>query len=207
MNLKEEEIYMLKQTLAPEKGDICAEIKTNMGTICVKLFPNEAPNTVENFVTHSKNGYYNGVIFHRIINGFMIQGGDPTGTGRGGESIWGRGFEDEIDFSLHNFYGALSMANTGRPFSNGSQFFIVQAKQVSDDLVSQMKNLPEMFSEDAIEAYKKNGGTPWLDGKHTVFGQVFEGMDVVEKIASVRTDMLDKPFEDIVIEEINIKEI
>lgn len=198
---------MLKQTLAPEKGDICAAIKTNMGTICVKLFPNEAPKAVENFVTHSKNGYYNGVTFHRIINDFMIQGGDPTGTGMGGESIWGRGFEDEIDFSLHNFYGALSMANTGRPFSNGSQFFIVQAKQVSDDLISQMKNLPEMFCEDAIEVYEKNGGTPWLDGKHTVFGQVFEGMDVVEKIALARTDMLDKPFDDIVIEKITIKEI
>ena len=197
---------MIKQLKKPEKGEKYAIIKTNMGTISAKLFEKETPKTVENFVTHSKNGYYDGIIFHRIIDNFMIQGGDPTGTGCGGESIWGKGFEDEIDFDLHNFYGALSMANTGRPFSNGSQFFIVQAKEVSEDLISQMQQIPEMFSKETIDTYRSIGGTPWLDGKHTVFGQVFEGMDVVEKIAKVRTDMLNKPFEDVVIETIEIKE-
>lgn len=196
---------MLKQNEKPVQGESYAVIRTNLGEISVRLFPNEAPKTVENFLTHAKNGYYNGVIFHRVIRDFMVQSGDPTGTGMGGESIWGKGFEDEIDFSLHNFYGALSMANTGRPFSNGSQFFIVQAKDVSDDFLSQMKRLPDMFSEEAVEKYEQCGGTPWLDGKHTVFGHVFEGMDVVEKIAAARTDMLDKPFEDIVIESIEIK--
>ncbi|MBQ7581166.1 MAG: peptidylprolyl isomerase, partial [Clostridia bacterium] len=117
---------MLKQNEKPTPGESYAVIRTNLGEISVRLFPDEAPKTVENFLTHAKNGYYNGVIFHRVIRDFMVQSGDPTGTGMGGESIWGKGFEDEIDFSLHNFYGALSMANTGRPFSNGLQFFIVQ---------------------------------------------------------------------------------
>ena len=196
---------MLLQSKVPETGEKFAVIKTNLGNISVKLFPNEAPKTVENFLTHAENGYYNGVIFHRVIKDFMVQSGDPTGTGCGGESIWGKGFEDEIDFQLHNFYGALSMANTGRPFSNGSQFFIVQAKQVSPDLLGQMKQLPEMFSAEAVEKYEKDGGTPWLDGKHTVFGQVFDGMEIVEEIAASRTDMLDKPFEDIIIQEVEIK--
>lgn len=196
---------MINQIDRPVSGETYAVIKTNMGEISVRLFPNEAPKTVENFVKHSNDGYYNGIIFHRVIENFMIQGGDPTGTGRGGESIWGRGFEDEIHPDLHNLRGALSMANTGMPFSNGSQFFIVQAKEVSDDLISQMKQIPEMFSEQVIENYSNMGGTPWLDGKHTVFGQVFEGMDVVDTIAGVKVDMLDKPYDDVVIETIEIK--
>lgn len=202
-----EEKNMLIQNQTPEKGETIAVIKTNFGDISIKLFPDKAPKTVENFLTHAKNGYYNGVIFHRVIKDFMIQTGDPTGTGMGGESIWGRGFEDEIDFELHNFYGAVSMANTGRPFSNGSQFFIVQAKDISSDLLSQMKRLADMFSAEAVEKYEKDGGTPWLDGKHTVFGQVFDGMETVEKIAAQKTDMLDKPFEKVQIETIEIKTI
>ncbi|MEE0897523.1 MAG: peptidylprolyl isomerase, partial [Acutalibacteraceae bacterium] len=110
-------------------GDTLATIKTNMGEIKVKLFPEGAPKTVENFTTHAKKGYYNGLIFHRVIKDFMIQGGDPTGTGMGGESIWGDSFEDEFDVKLHNIKGALSMANAG-PNTNGSQFFIVQADNV-----------------------------------------------------------------------------
>ena len=117
---------MASQLSMPTKGDMIAIMKTNRGTIKFKLFPNECPKTVENFTTHAKNGYYEGIIFHRVINNFMIQGGDPTGTGRGGESIWGGSFEDEFDLGLHNLRGALSMANAG-PGTNGSQFFIVQA--------------------------------------------------------------------------------
>jgi len=195
---------MIRQLDKPVSGETVAIFKTNMGDISVRLFPQAAPKTVENFVTHAKNGYYNGTIFHRIIENFMIQGGDPTGTGRGGESIWGHGFEDEFDRDLHNIRGALSMANTSMPFSNGSQFFIVQAKEVSADLLRQMKALPDLFPEESIKAYEELGGTPWLDNKHTVFGQVFEGMDVVDNISSVKTDMLDKPFNDVVIETIEI---
>ena len=102
---------MSKQTRAPQQGDTVATMKTTLGDIKILLFPDAAPKAVENFVTHAKNGYYNGIIFHRVIPDFMIQGGDPTGTGRGGESIWGRSFEDEFSVDYHNIRGALSMAN------------------------------------------------------------------------------------------------
>lgn len=195
---------MASQLSMPVTGDKIAIMITNRGTIKIKLFEKECPKTVENFATHAENGYYEGIIFHRVINNFMIQGGDPTGTGRGGESIWGRSFPDEFDINLHNLRGALSMANAG-PNTNGSQFFIVQAGSVDDGLMGQMEAIGEkMFPAECIEDYKKVGGTPWLDFKHSVFGQVFEGMDVVDAIAQTRVDMLDKPFEDVVIEKIEI---
>ena len=190
-----------------KKGDVIATIKTNFGSIRVKMLPEAAPKAVENFLTHARNGYYNGIIFHRVINDFMIQGGDPTGTGMGGESIWGDPFEDEFTPDARNFRGALSMANAG-PNTNGSQFFIVQANSVDDNLLSQMEQIGErMFPKQTIEDYKAVGGTPWLDFKHSVFGQVYEGMDVVDEIAARRVDMLDKPFDDVVIEKIDIEEI
>lgn len=192
--------YQLK---LPQSGDIVAEMKTNMGSIKIKLFPKEAPKAVENFVTHSKNGYYNGLIFHRVIKDFMIQGGDPTGTGMGGKSIWGESFEDEFDPALHNLRGSLSMANSG-PNTNGSQFFIVQASTVPQNMLDQMKQMPESFPEATVAAYAENGGTPWLDFRHTVFGQVYEGMDVVDAIADVKTAGSDKPVEDVVINGIEI---
>lgn len=192
--------------LLPASGeDTVAVMHTNMGDIHIKLFADKAPKTVKNFVTHAKDGYYNGLIFHRVIKDFMIQGGDPTGTGMGGESIYGSSFEDEFDPSLHNLRGALSMANAG-PNTNGSQFFIVQAKAVPDNMIDQMRSMPESFPEDIVDFYEKNGGTPWLDFRHTVFGQVFEGMDTVDKIASVEVGAADKPVEDVVITSIEIKE-
>lgn len=197
---------MASQLSMPAKGDMIAIMTTNRGTIKFKLFSNECPKTVKNFTTHAKNGYYEGIIFHRVINNFMIQGGDPTGTGRGGESIWGAPFEDEFDLGLHNVRGALSMANAG-PGTNGSQFFIVQAGTVDGNLMGQMEMIGEkMFPADCIADYKKVGGTPWLDFKHTVFGQAYEGMDVVDEIAKTRVDLMDKPFDDVVIEKIEIGE-
>ena len=193
--------YQLKPIGA---GDTLATIKTNMGEIKVKLFPEEAPKTVENFTTHAKNGYYNGLIFHRVIKDFMIQGGDPTGTGMGGESIWGDSFEDEFDVKLHNIKGALSMANAG-PNTNGSQFFIVQADNVPANMIGQMKEMPESFPEDIVKAYEEKGGTPWLDFRHTVFGQVVEGIEVVDSIANVKVGPGDKPVDNVVIETISIE--
>ena len=193
--------YQLKTIGA---GDTLATIKTNMGEIKVKLFPEEAPKTVENFTTHAKNGYYNGLIFHRVIKDFMIQGGDPTGTGMGGESIWGDSFEDEFDVKLHNIKGALSMANAG-PNTNGSQFFIVQADNVPANMIGQMKEMPESFPEDIVKAYEEKGGTPWLDFRHTVFGQVVEGIEVVDSIANVKVGPGDKPVDNVVIETISIE--
>ncbi|MBQ2775399.1 MAG: peptidylprolyl isomerase [Clostridia bacterium] len=197
---------MSKQRRTPEKGDITATIKTTMGDIKVILFPDAAPKAVENFTTHAKNGYYNGIIFHRVIPDFMIQGGDPLGKGIGGESIWGRSFEDEFSPDYHNLRGALSMANAG-PNTNGSQFFIVQAKSVDERFIPQMERLPEMFTAESVEDYKEVGGTPWLDFRHTVFGQTVEGMDVVDAIAAVKRNASDKPLEDVSIISIDIEEV
>lgn len=183
-----------------------AIIKTNKGDMSFELYPQYAPKAVENFATHAKNGYYNGLIFHRVIKDFMIQGGDPTGTGCGGESIWGKSFEDEFSLDARNYYGALSMANSG-PNTNGSQFFIVQAKSVPDSLLSQMEGLKDNgYPQAVIDKYKEVGGTPWLDFHHTVFGMITQGTDVLEDIASTRTGMSDKPVYDVVIDTIEIED-
>ena len=161
---------------------------------------------MENFITHAKNGYYNGILFHRVIRDFMIQCGDPLGNGTGGESIWGRPFADEFTPELHNIRGALSMANAG-PGTNGSQFFIVQASECPAQMLEQMRQLEDRgFPAECAQAYAQLGGTPWLDFKHTVFGQVFAGMDVVDNIAAARVDGADKPLEDIKIIEIEVQE-
>lgn len=189
-----------------DANEALVAIKTTAGTITIKLFPEQAPLTVENFLTHAREGYYNGTIFHRVINGFMIQGGDPLGNGTGGESIWsgkdktidsGNGFRNEISAFLYNIRGSLSMANAGAD-TNGSQFFINQnSTDVSGELSS------GKYPGKIIEAYK-NGGNPTLDGRHTVFGQVIEGMDIVDTIASTETDEADKPLQTIQIENIDI---
>lgn len=138
-------------------------LETNQGNIEVRLMPDIAPKTCENFIKLAAKGYYDGIIFHRVIKGFMIQGGDPTGTGRGGESIWGSPFEDEVNNLVSfNKPGILAMANSG-PNTNGSQFFITTA------------------------------ATPWLDMKHTIFGEVVSGYDVVQKIENTAVDSSDKP--------------
>lgn len=188
------------------KDGLKATVKTNRGDMEFILFPEVAPKAVENFVTHAKEGYYNGLIFHRVIKDFMIQGGDPTGTGAGGQSVYGHSFEDEFSLDARNYYGALSMANAG-PNTNGSQFFIVQAKTVPESLLAQMEQLKNNgFPQEVIDNYKKVGGTPWLDFHHTVFGQLIEGVDVLEAIASVKCGMADKPVYDVVIETIEIAE-
>lgn len=184
------------------KGPI-ATIQTNRGNIKIQLFPEQAPKTVENFVGLAKKGYYDGIIFHRVIPEFMIQGGDPTGTGMGGESIFGHPFEDEFSDQLFNLRGALSMANAG-PNTNGSQFFIVQAKQVPANMLEQLKTAG--YPEEIIKAYQTMGGTPWLDHRHTVFGQVIDGMDVVDEIANVQRDAQDRPLYDVVMEKVTIDE-
>ncbi|MGN0527844.1 MAG: peptidylprolyl isomerase [Eubacterium sp.] len=186
------------------KDGVKAVIKTNRGDMTFVLFPQVAPKAVENFTTHAKNGYYDGLIFHRVIKDFMIQGGDPEGTGCGGESIWKKSFEDEFSLDARNYYGALSMANSG-PNTNGSQFFIVQAKTVPSNLLAQMEQLTDKgYPRECIDNYKEVGGTPWLDFHHTVFGQLIDGADVLEDIASVKTGMSDKPVYDVVIDTIEI---
>lgn len=196
---------MLEQIREPNKGEEIAILNTNHGAIKIRLFEEAAPKTVENFKGLINKGYYNGIIFHRVIDNFMIQCGDPTGTGMGGESIFGKKFEDEINLNFRNFRGALSMANAG-PNTNGSQFFIVQAGPVSADVISQMRSAgPQKgYPDEIVDVYENLGGTFWLDGKHTVFGQVFEGMEVVDEIASLKVDFRDKPIEDVVIKSAEI---
>lgn len=177
-------------------------IQTNHGDIKVQLFDELVPKTVKNFVELAKQGYYDGVIFHRVIPDFMIQGGDPTGTGMGGESIYGKTFEDEFSNQLYNLNGALSMANAG-PNTNGSQFFIVTNTNVPKKMIRQLKAAE--FPEEIVEAYRKDG-TPWLDGHHTVFGQVIEGMDVAEAISKVDRNYEDRPTEDVVMEKVLVEE-
>ena len=185
------------------QASLHALIKTNHGDIKVALFPEQAPKTVANFVGLAKQGYYDGVIFHRVIEDFMIQGGDPSGTGMGGESIYGESFEDEFSRELYNLKGALSMANAG-PNTNGSQFFIVTASNVPSTMLGQMQELG--FPEEIVATYATEGGTPWLDQRHTVFGHVVEGMDVVIAINKVVTGLQDKPVEPVVLETIDVLE-
>ncbi|MGE7366270.1 peptidylprolyl isomerase [Desemzia incerta] len=183
------------------ENEIKAIIRTNMGDITIKLFPEIAPKTVENFVGLAEKGYYNGIIFHRVIPDFMIQGGDPTGSGMGGESLWGDSFEDEFSTETFNIYGALSMANAG-PNTNGSQFFIVTASNTPANMVAQLEAAG--YPAEIVEEYKNNGGTPWLDQRHTVFGQVIDGMAVANSIQNVKRGFQDKPVNDVVIETIEL---
>ena len=147
-----------------------ATLHTSAGAIVLELHDEDAPKTVENFLKLVRDGFYDGVIFHRVIPDFMIQGGDPTGTGSGGP-----GYQFEDEFNDHKVVrGALAMANAG-PNTNGSQFFIVTTE-----------------------------ATPWLDGKHTVFGRVTDGMDVVDAISALETDARDRPVQDVVIERVDV---
>lgn len=177
-------------------------METTAGNIELTLYPELAPKAVENFIQHAKDGYYDGVTFHRVIKDFMIQGGDPEGTGMGGESIWGEPFEDEFSQQLFHFRGALSMANSGAD-TNGSQFFIVQNQDLDPALEEQLKEAG--YPSEVIAAYTEQGGTPHLDQVHTVFGQVKKGMDVVDAIAAVEVDADGRPADKIVINKITVK--
>lgn len=210
----------LKQFADIEEGEVYAKINIEgYGTITVKFFPEEAPKAVENFITHAKEGYYDGVTFHRILDDFMIQGGDPTGTGAGGESIWGASFEDEFAEDLHPYRGALCMANAGSN-TNGSQFFIVQADaayiaSMEEMLQAQYEvTLGEYIkmgydtelTDEQVKNYETYGGTPWLYEHHTVFGQVMDGFDVLDAVAGVKTNSSGTPESPVVITSIEVIE-
>lgn len=183
-NLDKVPLPQLSNKVADNESEV--RVSTTMGDITIKLFNQYAPLAVENFLTHAKAGYYNDTIFHRVINHFMIQGGDPKGDGSGGTSIWhdkdtsidsGNGFKNEISTSLYNIRGALSMANAG-PDTNGSQFFINQNNSNQTQKLDK-NNYPTKI----VQAYK-HGGNPSLDGSYTVFGQVIAGMAVVGRTKS-----------------------
>ena len=194
-----------KQMEEPKEGDKIAIFHIeNYGDVTVKLFDNIAPKAVENFVTHAEEGYYNGVIFHRVIEEFMIQGGDPLGTGRGGESIWGSGFEEELDASVLPYKGALCMASAGSGTSSlGSQFFIVQGNY-NDEKDTYIKNYGLSNLIDASKKYNGDVGRLVGLGQYTTFGQVIDGLDIIDEIAKVETDSNDKPLENVVISSVEI---
>lgn len=190
------------QTGMPEKGETVAIIHVkDYGDISAKFFYEDSPLAVENFLTLAANGYYDGIIFHRVIQNFMIQGGDPTGTGMGGTSMWGKEFKNEYSDRLAQINGSLAMARTQALDTNGSQFFINNGPEMDEATLGNM-GIPEEFTE----VYLEHGGNPHLQGQYTVFGQVYDGMDVVEAISSAATDTMDKPLEDIVIESIEVTE-
>ncbi len=203
----------------PEAGEKIAVITVkDFGEIKIKLFPEAAQKGVENFVGLAEMNYYDELIFHRIIPSFMNQGGDPRGTGTGGNSVWGGDFDGGIPEGLYHFSGAVAYANSGATSTNGSQFYIVNTAEGEFNLggtyladgsiyyyqtfeeagMTQPKNVQDMYME--------KGGTPSLDGKYTVFGQVFEGMDVVRAMAQVETDENDKPLTAVVMESVRIVE-
>lgn len=200
----------LIQLSAPDDDDTLAVIKTSMGNITVRFFPDEAPLAVENFLALSESGYYDGVIFHNVIADYLIQSGDPTGTGTGGESsfLGSDGtpdvFADEFSSNLFHLSGALAMANSGTPDSNSSQFFIVAESEVSADELDHLQSLG--YPDELIDAYRTYGGIPQFDYRYTVFGCVVDGMDVVRDISRVCTSSSGggRPTEDIIIESVEI---
>ncbi|PIQ78367.1 peptidylprolyl isomerase [Candidatus Peregrinibacteria bacterium CG11_big_fil_rev_8_21_14_0_20_46_8] len=163
------------QAAAPKSGDTIATMTTNKGVIKIRFFAEQAPKTVENFTELAKKGFYDGLTFHRVIPNFMIQGGDPDGNGTGGETWNNEVLLDEFSDELTHLRGSLSMANRG-PNTGTSQFFIVQNPQ----------------------------GTPFLDGRHAVFGQVYEGLEVVDAIVNSKRDGNDKPIEPVIMEKVEI---
>jgi cyclophilin family peptidyl-prolyl cis-trans isomerase len=198
----------------PEQGEeiIVMTIK-DYGTVKIQLFPEVVPAAVENFVTHAKDGYYDGLTFHRIISEFMIQGGDPLGTGTGGESIWGSKFDSGMTSKLHHFTGALAYANSGSTMTSGSQFYICVNKDLSEEEMQQWYDGGYRFDDETMKKYVEVGGQPYLDqgifagkGKgYTVFGQVFEGQDVIEAVSKVQTAS-DKPIQPVIIESVKVEQ-
>ena len=207
VNLENESVLNFQ---APEQGEKIAVVTfKNFGDVKIKLFPEESEKGVENFMTHIENGYYDELIMHRIVKDFVIQGGDPTGTGGGGEDCWGnKGFEQCISPNLHHFVGAVAYAVNAMDKLNGSQFYIVTGESINEDY---LKNLAasygKSFSETVQNAYYAFGGQPFLDNDYEVFGQVFDGLDVCLKIQDVAVDMSNsKPIDSVIIEKAKIVE-
>ena len=190
----------------PEKGDTIITMKVkDYGTVKFRLFPEYADKGVENFVELAKKGYYDGLKFHRVIKDFMVQGGDPLGTGTGGESIWGEKFDGGTDPHLIHVPGALAYANSGSTATDGSQFYVVTGSAQTDAEFDYYSQKGLEFSDSAKELYKKLGGAPWLDGSYTVFGQVIDGLDVIFKVQNVAVEQSSSmPYKDVIMESVTV---
>lgn len=199
LNVTSDEI----QFAQPGPGDTVAEITTDKGVIKAVLFPEIAPKAVASFTHLANGGYYDGVIFHRAVEGMLVQSGSFDGSATGGKSAWELEFEDEFSDSLHHYNGALSMANHGED-TNGSQFFFVTAQigSLSDETLQQMADAG--WRTEVQDAYKQAGGLPSLDWRYTVFGQIYEGLGVAYDISRVKTDADSKPVEDVTIQSVKV---
>ena len=195
----------LNNFTAPEEGEKVVDIKIkDRGDVMVKLFPEYAEKGVDNFLQLAESGYYDGLTFHRVIKDFMIQGGDPNGDGTGGESVWGGEFDGGTDPHLCHAAGALAYANSGGTATDGSQFYIVTGEKYTSDDFEKLAANGYKFSENAQKIYSEVGGAPWLDGSYTLFGQVFDGLDIVFEAQNVDTDSADKPVDDLIIESVKV---
>ncbi len=177
----------IKNFTAPEVGDdiIIMKFKDYEGEVKIRLFPEYAELGVENFVGLAEKGYYDGLTFHRIMADFMIQGGDPLGTGTGGESIWGEKFDGGVSDKLTHAAGTIAYANSGATSTNGSQFYIVTGEVYDDEYLGMLEANGYSFSDDIKKVLATAGGAPWLDGGYTVFGQVYEGLDIIFAVQDV----------------------
>jgi len=232
-----EDVYerrpVLLQLTPLTPGEQLVILHTNKGDVKVRLFPQVAPLAVQNFLTHAQNGFYDGLIFHRVIPGFMIQGGCSLGTGTGGGTIWGTGIGPEHNYDVWHFHGALAMAQSGAPNSIGSQFYIVHSSSLDGGFRQMFQGaldgeiyevmwesedgrsllVGDFYSREFFEHFLEVGGTPFLDFPfnnsgpnfgHTVFGHVVTGMDVVDAIANVERNAYDRPLEDVIIERTSV---
>ncbi|MDR0946707.1 MAG: peptidylprolyl isomerase [Ruminococcus sp.] len=203
----------------PVAGEKIIEMKIkDYGTIKIKLFPEVAALASENFIGLTESGYYDGLFFHRVIENFMNQGGDPRGDGTGGQSMWGGQFDGGVPEGMYHFSGAVAYANSGSTSTDGSQFYIVNTAEgynycggytdangetvVVTDIEASGLTMPA----NVLEKYKEVGGVPMLDGNYTVFGQVIEGLDIVRQIGSVETNADDKPLVQVTMEDVNVVE-
>lgn len=203
----------------PAEGEKIAVIDVkDYGQIKIKLFAETAPKATENFIGLSDMGYYDELIFHRVIPNFMIQGGDPRGDGTGGNSMWGGSFDGGVPEGLYHFSGAVAYANSQGTSTDGSQFYIVNtpadyvyygAVRNADGSVSQLTSFDAAgiaLPENVKQMYLEKGGVPFLDGSYTVFGQVFEGLDIVRELGNVETDESDKPLKQVLMNTVRIEE-
>ncbi len=204
------ELPVMNYTAPAEGEEIVVIHIRDYGDVKIKLFPELLPEACENFTTLATEGYYDELIFHRVIEGFMIQGGDPKGDGSGGESCWGGTFDGGCNTRLIHLPGALAYANSGGTYTDGSQFYIVTGSPVSEtDLDDYSRKDSIYYTAQARELYQQYGGTPWLDGGYTVFGQVIDGLDIVYAISQTPVDKTDnkyKPKTAVYIESVTVEQ-
>ncbi len=200
--VENEPTFEIKQLLELKEGDTIAVVDTSKGEFRIALFEDIAPLAVQNFTGLVKDEYYNELTFHRVIADTLVQAGDHTGVGDGGKSIFNDPYENEPSKELFHFTGAVGIANDEAD-QNYSQFYIISDGIISTDMETQMEQ--GQYPTEVIDAYKQLGGRPTIDGKYTIMGQVYEGLDVVREIAAVKTDEYDRPERDVVIKSITIE--